>query len=924
MLRAFAVLILVLASVLFSGPLRAATGLWTQADSSGVVPDSIYRPRNLKAVRADEAPSIDGFLNEAVWATAPVAQRFTTARPDPGQRPFLPSEIRVLYDDNALYIGAHLIDPNPDSIQVTLTERDDEGNADWFGIVLCPYQDGQNGVAFLLTAAGVQINDKWTGNNSDRNFDAVWNSAVRVGEDGWYAEVEIPYGAIRFPTAASQDWGINFVRSIRRIREESWWTPLNVAEQGILQQVGTLNGLQNIRSPFRLSLTPYLSGIVEVRNDPRTKTVGTAWDVNGGMDLKYGINDAFTLDMTLVPDFNQVRFDNQVLNLGPFEVRFNENRLFFTEGTELFNKQGLFYSRRVGGVPVNIDAAEESLAEGESILRNPVEARLFNASKVSGRTDGGLGIGVFNAISGRTEAIIEQEDGSTRSVETGPLTNYSVLVLDQNLGRPNSFLNFTNTNVWRSGGYADANVSGLSFQLRDNKNRYQVRSSGTLSQRYSNGLMEPDLGHAAGLVFNKVSGRFQGELGYWEESDTYDPNDLGFLFNNNTRDLFATVEYNRYEPRGKTNQLYHFFNVVYSRIYQPNAFFNFGLYGEATQIWKNFFANGTWISVEPIVTYDWFEPRQRGRFLRYPVNATTGAWISSDYRKAWAIDARSDLRWFDDRFTDTDGMERGRYNFNYWISPRWRANDKLLLIAGFGRYQSRGDLGWVNALENEDGPNTIIMGRRDVITTETELRANYIFTNRMFLTFRMRHYWSKANYIDFHALNDDGWLDPTDYDGMDPEGGSQHNVNFNAFTIDAQFTWRFAPGSDLIVVWKDGIFASDNQPASSYFENLERTFQSEQVNNLSVRVVWYLDYVLYRRWRERRSDRRAGRDAGQASGLGAGQNSFMGLPGSRRPYRRTTTWPQHRGGGPLQNTGAHSAFGTGPWMGMGPNAQADW
>jgi hypothetical protein len=865
--------------------------------------DSIYQNRNLEAIRADAAPIIDGQLDEAVWATAAVARRFTTARPDPGKKPYLPTEIRVLYDDNALYIGAHLIDPNPDSIEVTLTERDDEGNADWFRMVLCPYQDGQNGMAFTLTAAGVQIDEKWTGNSRDRNFDAVWNSAVRIGEDGWYAEMEIPYGALRFPTASTQDWGINFVRTIRRIREESWWRPFDVAEQGTLQQVGTLRGLENIRSPFRLSLTPYVSGIAEVRNDPADGSVSSAWDFNGGMDLKYGINDAFTLDMTLVPDFNQVRFDNEVLNLGPFEVFFNENRLFFTEGTELFNKQDLFYSRRVGGRPVAFGEASSSLEEGERIVSNPAESRLLNATKISGRTDGGLGIGVFNGITARSEAQIETVDGSIRTVETGPLSNYSVVVLDQNLKRPNSYLNFTNTNVWRAGGYTDANVTGLAFQLSDKDNQYQIFSSGKLSQRYHDGFNNPDLGHAAGLVLKKISGRFQGEVGYWEESDTYDPNDLGFLFNNNTRDLFLQLEYNRYQPKGRTNQLYHTLNIAYSRLYRPDAFFNFGAYGEATQIWRSFFANGTWLNVEPVVTYDWFEPREAGRFLRYPVNAHLGAWISSDYRKPWAIDARANYRWFDDRFEGLDASTRRRQNIEYSVSPRWRANDKLLMIASFGRTYFNGDLGWVNALENEGAPNTIIMGRRDVVTTETGLRFNYIFTNRMFLTFRMRHYWSKANYISYHALNDEGWLDDTEYDGADPEdGSSQHNVNFNAFTIDAVFTWRFAPGSDLFIVWKDGIFASDNRPANSYFENLERTFQSEQANNLSVRIVWYLDYVLYRRWRERRLERRAGQD---------GFGRFPAeQPGAQNAYRRG-----HGG----QTTRARSAFGTGPWMGVQEN-----
>lgn len=151
------------------------------------------------------------------------------------------------------------------------------------------------------------------------------------------------------------------------------------------------------------------------------------------MDVKYGISDAFTLDMTLIPDFGQAQSDNKVLNLSPFEVQFNENRQFFTEGTELFNKGGLFYSRRIGGTPLNYGKAYNNLQDGEEVVENPLAPQLYNATKISGRTAKGLGIGFFNATSGRTVATIRNSEGIERQVETDPLTNFNVLVFDQNL-----------------------------------------------------------------------------------------------------------------------------------------------------------------------------------------------------------------------------------------------------------------------------------------------------------------------------------------------------------------------------------------------------------------------------------------------------------------------------------------------------------
>lgn len=842
------------------GGLRAQSGVVTEPTDSSPGTESpeaerLSAARFLPAQRALSPPRIDGLLDDSCWWNAPLAADFITTRPDPGKPSVLPTRIRVLYDDDALYIGAHLVDPSPDSIQVTLSRRDVIGNADWFGVLISPYRDGTNAFAFYLTAAGVQLDGKYTDFSEDRVWDAVWESAVRVGEGGWYAEMAIPYAALRFPTAQLQDWGINFMRNIRRVREDSWWSPVDIAEQGVVQQVGTLQGLREIRSPFRLSLSPYVSSFVELRSDPGSGSTETIWDVNGGMDLKYGINDAFTLDMTLVPDFNQVRFDNEVLNLSPFEVFFDENRLFFTEGTELFNKQGLFYSRRIGGRPIGYFDVFDQLEEGESVRSNPRESRLYNASKISGRLDSGLGIGVFNAVTAPSEAIITTADGGERSLSTAPLTNYSVVVLDQNLRRDNSYITFTNTQVWRSGHWTDAQVSALAFRMRDKQDRYQVEAWGAISQQYRDGLNNPELGHTTGLELSKVKGQVLFEAGYYEESDTYNPNDLGFLMANNERALYGSFNYNVYKPFWRFNQLYHNISYFYQRLYAPDAFAQFSLAGEATQIWNNFFASGQWLHVQPWTTYDWFEPRQPGRFLVYPGTVGAGQWISSDYRKALAIDARLEGRWFE---------TPGRWGMNYEISPRWQVNDKVLLIPSFSRDRLEKDLGWVNTLD--DG--SIIIGERQVITSETGLQADYIFNNRMFLTLRVRHYWSAARYSAFYALDAQGMPGSSDY-GTPVNGSDEkpHDVNFNAFTVDAVFTWRFAPGSDLFIVWKEGIFDAGPLPESNYFLNMRRTFQAPQSNNFSLRLVYWLDYVQVRKWtRRERAAQAALEPAGSAFG----------------------------------------------------------
>jgi hypothetical protein len=190
------------------------------------------------------------------------------------------------------------------------------------------------------------------------------------------------------------------------------------------------------------------------------------------MDVKWGINESFTMDATLVPDFGQVISDNTILNLSPYEVRFQENRPFFTEGTELFNKAGLFYSRRIGLTPTGFyDVQGRAAADSNiEIIKNPSVSQLINTIKFSGRNKKKLGIGVFNAVSAPMFASIKnKQTNAIEKIQTGPLTNYNVLVLDQALNGRSS-ITFTNTNVLRDGLAADANVSALDFTIFDKKN----------------------------------------------------------------------------------------------------------------------------------------------------------------------------------------------------------------------------------------------------------------------------------------------------------------------------------------------------------------------------------------------------------------------------------------------------------------------
>lgn len=775
--------------------------------------------KSLEAVRTNSAPEIDGNLTEEMWKSASAGTSFLQKEPRPGNASTLSSEVKIIYDDAAIYIGAFLKEVHRDSVLRELGRRDTEGNTDLFGVFLDTYNDDLNAFGFFVTAAGVQVDAKYSSEGQDFNWNAVWESAVKIRDDGWYVEMRIPYSAIRFSSQAIQTWGVNFIRKIRRKRETVFWNYVDPAKDGLVNQSGDLTGLTNIESPLRLSVSPYISAYAENYPYNIPARSNNTYSLRGGLDLKYGISEAFTLDMTLVPDFGQVQSDNLVLNLSPFEIKFNENRPFFTEGTELFNKGNLFYSRRIGARPIRFSEVYYQLNEGEYVVSNPTESQLINATKISGRTRSNMGIGLFNATTAEMYATVSDSSGNSREILTSPLTNFNVMVFDQAL-KNNSFVTLINTNVTRNGGMYDANVTGTVFNFANKENSYSVSGRGVLTQKY---YEEPVFGHSYYLRAGKISGNLMWSLDGGVQTDTYDPNDLGIQFMNNTIDAGALVEYNIYKPFWKVNHLYSSMRVTYTRMYNPNKFANFGISAESfTTFTKRFLTTGGWFGLEPIITYDFYEPRVLGRFYTYPINATAGYWFSSDYRKRFALDGRVRYRIFD---------ENERMNIAFGLSPRYRFSDKLLLTYDFDRDNFRDDIGFVSAVND-----SIFFGRRNVQTVYNTLETRYTFNNRMSVSLRARHYWSKAKYLQYYFLDEEGMLLQSDYN-------NDHDINFNAFNVDMVYAWQFAPGSEMTIVWKNAILGVDRTVVNNYVENVDKTFSLPQRNSFSIKVLYFIDYL---------------------------------------------------------------------------------
>ncbi len=782
------------------------------------------------AVDFEGSINLDGILDETVWLTAPVTTDFTQNEPTPNTSPSQKTEVKIIYNEEGIYFGAFMHDDEADKILKELSVRDRFNNTDWFGITLDTYQDGLNAFAFIVTAAGVQQDIKYSGGFQDSNWDAVWSSEVLIHENGWNAEIFIPYSAIRFPNTDIQKWNLQLGREIRREREQCYWNPIDPNFEGFVNQCGHLEGIKNIESPVRLSITPYITGYLVNNKSNGISETGTSY--NAGMDLKYGINDAFTLDMTLVPDFGQVQTDNQVLNLSPFEVFFDENRQFFTEGLELFDRGRLFYTRRVGDRPINFSSPYSQLENGETVINNPNTTQLYNATKISGRTAKGTGVGFFNAVSGETNATIRSITGQERQVMTSPLSNYNVLTIDQNL-RNNSRVTLMNTNVLRRGSTYDANTTGLFLDLNNKSQAYAFSGSVIRSEQYFS-ESDNNSGHKYTAQIAKQSGQIKAQINYVEESDTFNPNDLGFLFSPNERSVGAGIAYNQPSAKGKLARYEYYINANYGRLYAPNVFTIFGATAGTFYLFKSRDAVGGNIRFEP-KSYDYFEPRNNFEsYLAYPSNYSVSTFYSSDYRKTFAADIRVYYQKMN---------QEGRNIYNLSFEPRLRLSDKLSFFMDLSYSRINNDQGYINRSllsQTVSGlePNDIMMGRRDLDIFENSIRGQFIFTNRQSLSLRVRHYNATVQYNTLGVLSEEGNIS-----ALALEGDRTFDQNFNAFTVDMNYLWRFAPGSDMIINFKSDIQGGDDGFNNSYLENINASFDQPQENSLSLRIVYFLDYL---------------------------------------------------------------------------------
>ena len=482
-------------------PVGVALLLLSVAQASPAQGQETARPIAL-AVQASEAPTIDGVLDDRVWQNATPLSDFVQAEPFEGQPASESTDVRIVYDDEAIYVGVALHDSDPSQIVTTDTRRDSGlGDMDSFQIIFDTYQDQQNGFVFGTNAAGIQYDAQVRNQgNASSSWDGSWDVKTNVTETGWTAEFRIPLRTLRYGPAP-QTWGLNFFRNIQRHRERTYWAPLAQAYNlGRLSSAGELRGL-NLQTPRNFKVLPYV-----VSSANRDFTPGASTDLNGeiGFDAKFGITPSLNLDATYNTDFAQVEVDTQQINLTRFNLRFPEKRPFFLENSGLFtigkgNELDLFFSRSIG------------------LDDNGALVPITGGGRLSGKANG-FNVGALNMQTG--------------DVRSRPGNNFSVMRVSRELpsrsGIGAMFVNRTATGSlakaedWNRTWGADARL-GLGEHFTTSGFAARTETPGLTGRDYAYNVdsMWDDGQHRAAFQYGVTGEDFNPEVGFLENENGY-------------------------------------------------------------------------------------------------------------------------------------------------------------------------------------------------------------------------------------------------------------------------------------------------------------------------------------------------------------------------------------------------------------------
>lgn len=743
-------------------------------------------PRSLSALRIPAGKiQIDGSLDDPAWKETLFQSDFFQRDPIEGDPATERTEFAVLYDDEYLYVAVMAYDSDPNEIRSILSRRDERTPSDWVYVSFDSYGDFRTAFEFWLNPQGVKRDvRRFNDTDMDENWDAIWEGKAVITDNGWSAEYRIPFRELRFSDSQNQDWGLQVYRHISRKNEDDYWRFWAKEEDGYVRHFGRLTALSDIPKQRRIYLSPYSTGSYTSAKALETPVHTNSYDFgkNIGVDMKIGVTNNFTLDLTVNPDFGQVEADPAELNLTAFESFYPEKRPFFLEGSNIFNyalgfgdggmgSTTLFYPRRIGRSPQSYPDYEEAY------INSPRSTAILAAGKLSGKTADGWSVGIMNAVAAEEVATINFTDGRAAESEVvEPMTNYFVGRIQKDFNKGNTTVGGILTHIARDIGgdsffglASDGNphldglrsgaiTGGVDFRHKFADGNYEIE--GSISATNVTGSAEaientqmssvryfqrPDAKHlgvdptrtslsgfASKLIFSKVRGKHvRGAAGYWATSPGFEPNDLGFMRSVDNHGGFVWAQYRENDP-GK-----------YIRSYSVNlnawTGFTFSGFDERAVLGGNINGNLTFMN---------YWRMNAGRNINLPslnLNALWGGpamqglmmkdlwWnINSDSRKAFSFGLNG---WGGG---DPDGIEK-------WsgLSPSmtWRPNNFFSLRMSTG-YNTRHDewttWGGYGPLEDQQsatGETRYIMAEINSTTLSTTLRFDLTLSPTLSIQF---------------------------------------------------------------------------------------------------------------------------------------------------------------------------------------------
>ena len=779
----------------------------------------------------DKVPIIDGILSEDLWNDLNPATDFTLMWPETRNGIKIPNEFKttayVCYDDNAIYVGAILKHPNIDKIPKELSQRDEiwNVNAETFFVTFNTYNDDLNFFGFQVTSAGTvgDVYSSGTIDSDDFLYNTVFEAKINISSDGWSLEMVIPYSAIRFPKKEVQLWGLNFGRKIQSLDETYVWSPVNVNELEYHESNGTLKGIKNINPPLRMFFYPYIQSSVNLQSRFKTSS-----SYMGGMDLKYGLSSSFTLDASLIPDFGQVEFDNVELNLGPFQQQFDENRAFFTEGANLFKIAdgdmgggSFFYSRRIGE---KISLEDNLLEEDEQFYNFDSTPQLLSTVKVTGTTSKNLSIGLLNAITNKLDVEIENfSSNEIRKQTIQPLVNYNVLSLTKQLLNDYSSVSVINTNKAGGDGLYGNNIAFVADMFDSNRDfNFKVKTFGSLTPKINN-----KNGFRYGISLSELKGNFRYNFSWWGVDKHYKQNELGY-FNFTDHQSYSTrISYQILNEYGFLRKYSNYLRFQNTRTFHSFERKLWGLrFGNdfSTKNLMVFEADFAYSSI----TRDYDKPRANDRYVLEPENFQAKLVVQSNKNKNFSYR----VQWNKFNYFKEDFNERKSQNRIY-ISTLYRFSDRFSLELKSNHIDFKDDIGYLDTI-NEN----IYFGRRNIKSLENNIDFSYFFDSKKWVNLKLRNYWSRAKYDNSLFLLDlNGKRTQVDYSLLE----FNPNTNFNIWNLDISFEWWFAPGSNMILLYRNQLFNNDNLVGLDYLQSLNNLFDFNAQHQLSLRINYLIN-----------------------------------------------------------------------------------